>query len=509
MTKQTNRRYSDRHPGLSRHHISRLAFLLAGLLIAVSSVSLLFVGYVASHASDEQAIRNEKRLFENTLHDRMRLIVREQVTVARWDAAVTNIVLNFDYEFVREHVGSLWTDHRHNRTFLIAGDDQILAETFQDYTHITKRHLDETPELKPIVAQARTLYEKNRVRVPGGFSYRSLQGLDTAEYAALGFVTIDGKPALVGAMPIIPDQETVRLPKGPPTILLSAKFIDDAFIEDINSQLSFKEMAFVASFQTEAGAPGHQITDVADNPLGSFRWVSDTRADTIWPTVIPVILLLSVSLAVLAFGIAWRIGKLTSSLHASERQNRYLALHDTLSGLANRLQFNRVLASSVKELPDKTFAVIHCDLDKFKAVNDTFGHAAGDAVIKTVAERMTQAVGRGGLVARVGGDEFVIIMRSITDRAGLRELANTLITSISEPMPLPDGEETNIGLSIGIALAPDEGVDGESLVAAADAALYYSKENGRGRMVFASDLPTLELSEAKSVQSGGGYQAAS
>ncbi|WP_417684169.1 diguanylate cyclase domain-containing protein [Roseibium sp.] len=502
MAEQRNRRYSDKELAAPRHHISRLAFLLAALLIAVSAVSLLFVGYIASHASNRQAVLNEERLFSNALEDRMRLVVREQLAVARWDEAVNRIVLDFDYEFVREHIGSLWTDHGHNRTLVVSGKDMIIAETFADYTHITQRPLAETPEVLPVLQRARELFEQNRVRVPGGYSYRSIQGLDPSEYAAIGFLRIDGKPAMVGAMPIIPDQEKVRLPEGPPTILISAKFIDQRFIADINSQLSFGEMEFHAGGLPTGAGPIHSVTDMTGSALGDFRWISETRSETIWRTVVPVILVLSILLAILAFGIAWRIGKLTSSLQASERQNRYLALHDTLSGLANRLQFNRVLDTSVKALPDKSFAVIHCDLDKFKAVNDTYGHAAGDEVIKAVARRMTKVVGRGGLVARVGGDEFVVIMRTVTDRAGLTKLSDTLIASISEPIPLPDGIDAHIGLSIGISLAPDQGVDGESLVAAADAALYHSKETGRGRMFFAEDLPDADDLEKPRLKPG-------
>ncbi|WP_289036080.1 diguanylate cyclase [uncultured Roseibium sp.] len=495
MAEQHNRRYTDRDDGQSRQRISSLAFLLAGLLIAVTSVSLLFVGYIATQASDEQAIRNERRLFHTTLADRERLIVREMAAIARWDMSVEKIVLDFDYEFVREHVGSLWLNHGHNRSLVVSGEGRILAETFRDYTHISNRSLSETPELMNLLEQAQTLYSQNRVRVPGGYSYRSIQSLAPSEFAAISFVEIDGKIALAAAMPIIPDHETVRLPDGEPTILISAKFVDEPFLRDLNAQLSFKEMAFSRTVTEIQDGPGHLVNNIKGESLGAFVWVSETRGDTIWPTVVPVILLLSLALAALAFGIAWRIGKLTTSLQASERQNRYLALHDTLSGLANRLQFNRVLASSVKNLPAKPFAVIHCDLDEFKAVNDTHGHAAGDEVIKTVAKRMKEVVGRGGLVSRLGGDEFVILMRTITDRKGLRELSNQLIASIAQPIEFAEGAEAEVGLSIGISLAPDQGADGEALVAAADAALYYSKQHGRGRMVFSSDLPALAKSE--------------
>ncbi|MEJ8476084.1 sensor domain-containing diguanylate cyclase [Roseibium algae] len=458
------------------------------------------MGYIASQASNEQAIQNERRLFDNALKDKMRLFVREALPIARSDTSVEGLVLNFNYDFVRSRIGSLWRDHGHDRSMIVTGDGDILAESFREYTHISRRPITETPSLAPILKKARELYQKNRVRVPGGYSYRSLQGLQMSDYAAINFVVIDGKIALVGAMPIIPDKETVVLPKGEPTILISAQFIDEDFLKNLNSQLSFANLLFSTDRLLDDGGSDHLTQDIDGQTLGSFTWRSETQTDTIWPTVIPVIFVLSSALAILAFGIAWRIGKLTSSLQSSETQNRYLALHDTLSGLANRLQFNRVLETSIQNLPNKQFAVLHCDLDKFKAVNDSHGHAAGDAVIKAVAQRMKSVTGSSGLVARVGGDEFAIIMRTNLDRSGLTDLSNRLILSVSEPVPLPDDKKATVGLSIGISVAPEQGSDSETIVAAADAALYHSKQTGRGRMMFASDLKTLK--KCKDVQTG-------
>jgi diguanylate cyclase len=202
-------------------------------------------------------------------------------------------------------------------------------------------------------------------------------------------------------------------------------------------------------------------------------------------------LTLSLLLAILAFGTAWRIGRLTSSLQASERQNRHLALHDTLSGLANRLQFNRVLKTATRDLPASPFALIHCDLDKFKFVNDTHGHAAGDTVIRAVAQRLTDIIGNGGLVARLGGDEFVILYRSFTDHGRLTLLSGQLIGAVETPIPLENGQTAEVSLSIGIVTAPECGSTPEGLMAAADNALYYSKENGRGQAAFANDIKHL------------------
>ena len=494
------RRYSDQDARIPRQQISRLAFVLAGLLIAVTAASLLFVGFVASEASRRQAIANEERLFRSTLADRLRAIVHEQLSVTASDAAVSNLVRSFDPSYARASFNTLWANYRHSKVMLISGSGEVLAESFEDYTHIIQRPVSETPQIQTIHEKIKRLFQRNRVRVPGGFGHRSLQGVDPSEYALMGFVHIDGKPALFGAMPIIPDDYTTTLPDGPPTVVLSAYYVDEVLLRQLNAQLNFSSFAFIEDGHTpgsDAGAdmgndtgngPRHIVSGQDGEPIGAFRWKSQTVGDSIWPTIIPVIVVLSIALGALAFGIAWRIGQLTSSLQASEKQNRYLALHDTLTGLANRLQFNRVLQSSVRELPDKPFAVIHCDLDNFKAVNDTFGHAAGDIVIRNMAERLKNIVGKPGLVCRIGGDEFMVIYRGSVTRADLSILGKALVAAGRLPVDLPEGNSAQIGLSAGIAVAPQDGASFELLVNRSDAALYQSKKEGRGRFSFYADV---------------------
>ncbi|GAB4515959.1 MAG: hypothetical protein Tsb0019_15060 [Roseibium sp.] len=462
--------------------------MLAGLLIAVTSISLLFVGFVASHASRQQAIGNEERLFRNALAHNLRAIVREQITITSSDESVLKLVRNFDQAYARKSIDTLWNTYQHSKILLISGQGDVLAESFRDYTHIIKRPVTETPELVQIVEKLQGLYMRNRVRVPGGFGHRSLPGLDPGEYAVMGFVRIDGKPALYGAMPIVPDAYQTTLPDGPPTVLLSAHYIDDLQLRQLNDQLNFADFAFSERELAASDGPSHTISDQSGNTLGTFNWTSKAVGDSIWPTIVPVIVLLSAALGLLAFGIAWRIGQLTTSLQASERQNRFLALHDTLSGLGNRLQFNRVLASSVKTLPGKPFSVIHCDLDEFKAVNDTYGHAAGDTVIKVIAERLTKVIGRPGLVCRIGGDEFMVIYRGTTDRSGLEALCEAIVGCGRDPIDLPDGHVARVGLSVGLAMAPQDGSTEEDLVGRSDAALYRSKNMGRNMYSLYSDL---------------------
>nr|WP_231710419.1 diguanylate cyclase [Roseibium limicola] len=399
--------------------------------------------------------------------------------------SVRRIVRDFDKNYVRQELKSLWSAFGHDRSMIVGPDNVVIAEAFLDYTHILRRPLSDTMEFMPAVAQARSLFADHRTRVPGGYSFSSIQGLDLNKIAALGFMLLDGRPALVSAIPIIPDQDKVALPDKEATLLVSVKYLDRDFFDFVNAQIRFRELQFHVGPSPEPDHPGLDIYDLEGLMMGHFTWEKLSVARPIWHTVIPIVLALSVTLGIMAFAIAWRIGKLTNSLQASEHQNRFLALHDTLSGLANRLSFNRTLAEAVNTLSLRPFALMHCDLDCFKLVNDTHGHAAGDAVIKEVAKRMQVVIGDAGLPCRIGGDEFAIIMNDVTERVGLQKIAGQLLSAIPEPIDLGNGEVAKVGISIGISIAPEDGLGPGDLQAAADEALYRAKNAGRGRMAFA------------------------
>ena len=128
------------------------------------------------------------------------------------------------------------------------------------------------------------------------------------------------------------------------------------------------------------------------------------------------------------------------------------------------------------------------DLDRFKQVNDTLGHPAGDALLKQVAERLLKIVGDKEMVSRLGGDEFQIILPDIEDRGRLGDMAADIIGSLSQPYSV-EGSRCIIGASVGVAIAPFDGQSSEDLVRNADLALYAAKGNGRGRFRFySSDL---------------------
>lgn len=177
--------------------------------------------------------------------------------------------------------------------------------------------------------------------------------------------------------------------------------------------------------------------------------------------------------------------RLVSDLEASRRREHYLASHDGLTGLVNRLalldHFKRALAQAVRH--GRKLAVFFVDLDRFKNINDSLGHALGDEVLRRVAERLSNCIRRSDLVARLGGDEFVILVQDVSDEIVPARIAEKVLQTLSQPFLL-DGQQYRVTASLGLALFPKDGHEPELLIQQADIAMYRAKSEGRNRYYF-------------------------
>lgn len=181
------------------------------------------------------------------------------------------------------------------------------------------------------------------------------------------------------------------------------------------------------------------------------------------------------------FGLYRETVRLIKAGFHAEQTIRQLSLHDPLTGLANRrfLHGNEKLLIASAKRSGKQMAVLAIDLDDFKTVNDRYGHAAGDEVLVTSAQRMQQLLRESDVIARFGGDEFVIVLGQVDNAEAAREVASRVVDSLSQAIPLAGGETAHIGASVGIAVcfAGQETLD--DLLKKADAALYAAKRDGK------------------------------
>ncbi|MEV4514933.1 EAL domain-containing protein [Dactylosporangium sp. NPDC049525] len=173
---------------------------------------------------------------------------------------------------------------------------------------------------------------------------------------------------------------------------------------------------------------------------------------------------------------------LTDAEHSLQLELHHQAHHDPLTGLPNRVLLYRHLTDTLSEAGDRDrIGVCFLDLDEFKTINDTLGHGSGDRLLVALADRLRACVnGAGHFVARVGGDEFVVVVRDSSGPGQLTELAESMLAELSKPVRL-DGHELSVSASIGIVEQPCRDAEPEELLRAADATLYLAKEEGRAR----------------------------
>jgi diguanylate cyclase (GGDEF)-like protein len=184
----------------------------------------------------------------------------------------------------------------------------------------------------------------------------------------------------------------------------------------------------------------------------------------------------------------------------SEAKITHMALHDTLTGLPNRVLLNERLEYALTRAKRGDIVATHIlDLDHFKHVNDTLGHPAGDKLLGTVADRLRALVRETDTIARMGGDEFAVVQVGISQPADATSLAHRIISAVSEPYDI-DGHQVVIGASVGIAVGPGDGVSPEQIIRNADLALYRAKGDGRSTLRFFEPEMDAQMQERRALE---------
>ncbi|MEY2655173.1 MAG: hypothetical protein RLZZ524_2201 [Pseudomonadota bacterium] len=186
-----------------------------------------------------------------------------------------------------------------------------------------------------------------------------------------------------------------------------------------------------------------------------------------------------------------------SLMKDSEARLEFLAHHDPLTRLPNRLMFNQQIEQALHQAQreHRRLAVLLLDLDRFKDINDSYGHLAGDELLQHVAQRLTGRLRQSDTLARLGGDEFALLMHDLRHDDDAARLAGELLAALSQPWRSSDGVEVNVGVSIGICIYPDHGQTSQALLQGADAALYRAKGDGRGVYRYYADEMTQSARE--------------
>jgi diguanylate cyclase (GGDEF)-like protein len=464
--------------------VSRKVWIAAAATVFAFAASAALSIDRASREANRYTLEVERRLVEHELALQGDIALKKLQEIAWWNESVEALahLQGPNLSFVREYITDWMTQDLgfHWAAVITADGKAILSRDGELLGDMLQ-----APEITgnaDILALARERFEaKARSRRQGRFVATDRAGA-LPRIDAQGFRIIDGYAMFVIAQAVVAETEEFAVPAERQAYLIAGFSLDKAWLGPIGKRLVLGDPRIEpVDNRSDVSVP----LDPGAGPAKlRFAWTPREPRMAILAQTAPFAAALCAMFALALGYIVRGHARAVRELAESERQNRFMASHDMLTGLANRVYFDRQLAEEFSRLGGD-FAVLCIDLDKFKAVNDTHGHQAGDEVLRVVAGRFGECVGPKGLVARIGGDEFIALVRGFESRDDLKWLADRLIEEASQPVAW-NGEQLCIGASVGIAVALSDGQSPAQIVKAADAALYASKAGGRGRASLAN-----------------------
>jgi diguanylate cyclase (GGDEF)-like protein len=433
------------------------------MLSALAGVLVVVLGMIAVVNVDAESDRRQKVFAANGIREQIDNLEREQQSVVVWDDAVTRSAAG-DQAWMSENLGEwMWSYYGHDRAYVLDGDDKPIHAMQVGKTESASVFNGEALPLLSLVRRLRAEMAKT-----GG------KPTHVDDIVQIGSV-----PALVSVQPIVPSSDRVGMPDRP-YVHIAAQFID----QDMANRIA--EHYLLASAQVSAtpcgGRTGVPLANSSGVGIAYLCWTPDRPGLTLLRNAAPALAIAAFVAALLVTFLLRRLRRATTALQQSQDAAQFLAFHDGLTGLPNRSLFeDRLeLALATVRRGRSRMALICLDLDRFKAVNDTLGHPAGDELIRQAAARLTESVREVDTVARLGGDEFAIVLVDIRNLRTAQDVCRRLLIDLAEPFDL--GEHTvRITASIGIAVAPEQGIEAHDLMRKSDTALYEAKRRGGGR----------------------------
>ena len=301
--------------------------------------------------------------------------------------------------------------------------------------------------------------------------------------------SVNGKPAIVAAMAVAPNVDAALL-KTKPFLLVSIVYVNDEIVGEIGRSLLLPTLQFSATQVTKPGFTSDAFAADDGAPVGYLSWKPKQPGRILLNLILPLVTAGLFGAGLFAASIFRGLRASSAALATREAEARHEAKHDALSGLPNRHFFAERLDQCLERSlhgENERVVVAYVDVDRFKDINDTLGHQAGDELIKSVAERISAHLGPDDFAARFGGDEFAV-MRSPATRDCPDDLADKLAAAFEDNFFVV-GQNIQMTASIGIATAPDDGVTTAQLMRHADIALYEAKAQGRDRaMIFCANM---------------------
>jgi diguanylate cyclase (GGDEF)-like protein len=472
-------RFSSDVAGFRRHFLKQVVLPLCFVVLGLVAITVLGL-YWATKTSNQVSAERQASVTTFALLNSAQQIAHEQQSIADWPQLLQQLSRSpLDQEWLDAEVGS-WLSQvfDHDLVFILDPENREIYGHAKGGDVIRLNSV--LDDLMPLLDSARasiSAREEGSAILGGSPLVKRRPGID---YQAYTTEVLD-RPAAASVMSLRSSGNSSK-----PFLLVSVRFLDGDYLRIVSAWGLLDGLRFS---DAQVAAPGETMVTLSDErgkSIGNFFWKPELPGDRVLrilgPAAAVLILLVTVLAGILAWSI-WRSGRELNravvGLRASEAQAQHLAFHDVLTGLANRSLYRDRLDQAVAGAQSgHSFAVLALDLDRFKQVNDTLGHAAGDNLIREFAGRLS-AVGRSAdTVARIGGDEFSILLVEVEEVEDVERFCERLLGIVRDPFELL-GHQVHVGLSIGVALSSTSGLDSGDLLRKADIALYRAKSEGR------------------------------
>jgi diguanylate cyclase (GGDEF)-like protein len=489
----------SRKEGPRRRFIAFVALPAVGFAAALVLFGLWSL-WITAERSDQAARARQLREVRLAIGATLDELAQSQAGVAIWDPAVAEVSkARPDLDWLDQNVGTwlnyvfnheldLIIDGRGRPVYAMENGARVRPETF---TRVDAG-------LRPLIAAVRGVstgpanpHERLPNQRPNPDS--TVRTSPTAVHAT-DLIYFRGKVAIASVMRMVPDSHRSKVEAGSAPLLISIRYLDTSLMHDLQ-----RERGIAGARITKApvdGAFGEYSVTLSSSRgqrVGFFTWRPQMSGGAILGSVLPTSGVALAALLALLAALVANIGSLMSrdaisigvlkearlELQAKEAQAQYLANHDSLTALPNRASFSKFVEEAIAGLAaGRLLGVMLIDLDRFKNVNDTLGHLAGDRLIQAVAERLVARVGVNNVVARLGGDEFAVCLKDLSGTEQLADFAEVALAELRQPFEIM-GSDVRVGGSIGIAVCSAPGADKTELLRKADIAMYQAKERGR------------------------------
>jgi diguanylate cyclase (GGDEF)-like protein len=452
--------------------VAVLTLVVLTMVVAAATV-LGFVVWSSANI-DQRSLERQTQTVSRVIQSSRNEMEQRISALAVWDETLINTKLAFNANWIQRNLSYRINDSfGYNAMILVDASNKGVFAIVDNLAVLPSEVDAATVPFAQLLESLRTI--------------RPLQAdIGTPQIPAVitDFLVVDGRPAIVSATTIVSDTGALKQLPGSEYAMLLTRYLDSPMAAEISRNYLIDGGNFT---MTSSSSPDQSVFPILNNSgrfITFFQWNLDRPGQMVLRQTIPTLAIAFIAIACLIVLLLNQLRRYADALKAGQQYSHYQATHDDLTGLPNRSSFEAELTRQVeaRKTTKTGVTLLMLDLDRFKQVNDTLGHQAGDELICAVADRIRAVLGKAPIIARLGGDEYGILMDQDGLMLDVHDTSQRIIDPIGQPFSLRH-YKAHVGASIGIVSvsALEEDVVPTELMRKADIALYEAKAAGRNR----------------------------